>query len=219
MCRRLSDTAFSTIARTSRFTADTATLPESRKTSATMAPVLSPRRSSSEADVRPRMWRSDRLLSRKLLRQSLNAYQVTPDRTFVPGLSRFNFTPWNFYQRPDKQYTAGGFANFDFFEAAQAYAEVMAMKDRSLAGRSVGRLHQHRDDQLRQSAAVRSAAVADLQDRQFRRRDSDPRRPRQLVMVHRLAGTIRRSGNGQRHFRAWFRSPGAMSKAVQYRTT
>jgi len=60
-----------------------------------------------------------------------NVYQVTPDRTFVPGLSRFNYAPWHFIQRPDKRYTAGGFANFDFSKALQAYAELMAMKDRS----------------------------------------------------------------------------------------
>ena len=61
-----------------------------------------------------------------------NTYQVTPDRTFVPGITRFNFTQWNLIQRPDKRYTAGGFADFDFSKAVQAYAEVMAMKDRSL---------------------------------------------------------------------------------------
>ena len=60
-----------------------------------------------------------------------NVYQVTPDRTFVPGMSRFNYAPWHFIQRPDKRYTAGGFANFDFSKALQAYAEVMAMKDRT----------------------------------------------------------------------------------------
>jgi iron complex outermembrane receptor protein len=61
----------------------------------------------------------------------LNVYQVTPDRQFVPGLSRFNYAPWHFVQRPDKRYTAGGFASFDLSNALQAYAEVMAMKDRT----------------------------------------------------------------------------------------
>ena len=61
-----------------------------------------------------------------------NVYQVTADRTFVPGMSRFNYAPWHFIQRPDKRYTAGGFANFDFSTALQAYAEVMAMRDRTL---------------------------------------------------------------------------------------
>ena len=62
-----------------------------------------------------------------------NTYQATVDRTFVPGVSRFNITPWNFYQRPDKRFTAGGFIDFHFSSAVQAYAEVMAMSDRSLA--------------------------------------------------------------------------------------
>ncbi|QNP45760.1 TonB-dependent receptor plug domain-containing protein [Sphingomonas sediminicola] len=60
-----------------------------------------------------------------------NAYQVTSDRTFVTGLSRFNYAPWHFIQWPDKRYTAGGFANFDVSEALRAYAEIMAMKDRA----------------------------------------------------------------------------------------
>ncbi len=59
-------------------------------------------------------------------------YQVTADRTFMPGMTRFNSSPWNLIQRPDRRYTAGGFANFDLSKAVQAYAEVMAMKDRSL---------------------------------------------------------------------------------------
>jgi iron complex outermembrane receptor protein len=61
-----------------------------------------------------------------------NVYQVTADRTFMPGMTRFNSSPWNLIQRPDRRYTAGGFANFDLARAVQAYAEVMAMKDRSL---------------------------------------------------------------------------------------
>ena len=60
-----------------------------------------------------------------------NIYQVTPDRTFVPGVTRFNSSAWNLIQRPDKRFTAGGFANFDLSSALQPYAEVMAMKDRS----------------------------------------------------------------------------------------
>jgi outer membrane receptor protein involved in Fe transport len=60
-----------------------------------------------------------------------NVYQVTPDRTFVPGLTRFNYAPWHYIQRPDRRYMGGGFANVDFSKALQAYAEVMAMKDRT----------------------------------------------------------------------------------------
>ena len=66
-----------------------------------------------------------------------------------------------------------------------------------MADRSVGRLHEHRDDQLRQSAAVRSAAIADLQDRQFRRRDPDLGRQWQSGAGCRLADAIRRSGDGR----------------------
>ena len=61
-----------------------------------------------------------------------NVYQVTDDRSFVPGLARFNTSPWNLTQLPDKRLTAGGFASFEMSNALQAYAEVMAMKDRSL---------------------------------------------------------------------------------------
>lgn len=60
-----------------------------------------------------------------------NVYQITSERTFVPGISRFNASAWNLYQRPDRRYTAGGFANLDFSKSVQAYGEVMAMKDRT----------------------------------------------------------------------------------------
>lgn len=60
-----------------------------------------------------------------------NVYQVTPERTFVPGLSRFNYAPWHYIQRPDERYSFGGFANLDFSKALQAYVELMAMKDRT----------------------------------------------------------------------------------------
>ena len=60
-----------------------------------------------------------------------NSYQVTPDRTFVPGLNRFNYARWNLYQRPDKRFTAGGIASFDPSSSLQLYAEAMAMKDRT----------------------------------------------------------------------------------------
>ena len=60
-----------------------------------------------------------------------NVYLVTPDRMFVPGLSRFNYAPWHYIQRPDTRYSVGGFADFDFSSALQAHVEVMAMKDRT----------------------------------------------------------------------------------------
>jgi iron complex outermembrane receptor protein len=58
---------------------------------------------------------------------------IGPDRTFVPGVSLFNFAPFNFFQRPDRRYTAGGFADLEFSPAIHPYAEVMYMDDRSLA--------------------------------------------------------------------------------------
>ena len=61
-----------------------------------------------------------------------NSYLITADRTFVPGMTRFNFSPWNYFQRPDKRYTGGGFATFDLSNSVQAYAELMAMKDRTV---------------------------------------------------------------------------------------
>jgi outer membrane receptor protein involved in Fe transport len=62
-----------------------------------------------------------------------NAYQLGPDQTFVLGQNVYNFGPWNFYQRPDKRYTAGGFANVELSRAIKPYVEVMYMNDRSLA--------------------------------------------------------------------------------------
>ncbi|HEY4071037.1 MAG TPA: TonB-dependent receptor, partial [Sphingomicrobium sp.] len=62
-----------------------------------------------------------------------NAYQLTADQTFVPGFNLYNFGPWNFWQRPDKRYTAGGFANVELSSAIKPYVEVMYMNDRSVA--------------------------------------------------------------------------------------
>ena len=63
-----------------------------------------------------------------------DVFQLGPDRTFVSGsIDFFNFAPWNFYQRSDDRYTAGGFADLELGSAVQPYVEVMWMKDRSLA--------------------------------------------------------------------------------------
>src|SRR5690348_7183562 len=62
-----------------------------------------------------------------------NVYQVTQDRTFVPGDVPYNFGPWNFYQRPDTRYTAGGFFDADISNAVSPYVEAIYMKDRSVA--------------------------------------------------------------------------------------
>ena len=51
----------------------------------------------------------------------------------MPGRGFYNFGPWNFYQRPDKRYTGGGFANVELSKAIKPYVEVMYMNDRSVA--------------------------------------------------------------------------------------
>jgi outer membrane receptor protein involved in Fe transport len=56
-----------------------------------------------------------------------------PDRTFVPGFNIFNFAPWNYYQRPDRRWTAGGFADAEISSALRPYVEVMYLDDRSLS--------------------------------------------------------------------------------------
>jgi len=62
-----------------------------------------------------------------------DAFHLGPDQTFLPGPSFFNFAPDNYYQRPGRRYTAGGFANLDFGDALKPYVEVMYMDDRSVA--------------------------------------------------------------------------------------
>jgi iron complex outermembrane receptor protein len=44
---------------------------------------------------------------------------------------RFNFAPYNFMQRPDQRYTAGGFLNYDWNEHAKGYMQIMFMDDRT----------------------------------------------------------------------------------------
>ena len=45
----------------------------------------------------------------------------------------FNYGPLNYYQRPDEQYTLGGFARYEVSEIAQVYTELMFMDDRSVS--------------------------------------------------------------------------------------
>ena len=63
---------------------------------------------------------------------NFNVFQIGPGRTFEPGISFYNFAPLNYYQRPDRRYTAGGFADFEMSKAAQLYLEAMYMDDRSV---------------------------------------------------------------------------------------
>ena len=59
--------------------------------------------------------------------------RIGPDQTFIPGRAVFNFAPSNYFQRPGRRYTAGGFANFDVSAALKPYVEVMFMDDRTVA--------------------------------------------------------------------------------------
>ncbi len=55
-------------------------------------------------------------------------------RTFVPGPSApFNFAPFNYFQRPGRRYTAGGFGDFELSDALKPYFEFMFMDDRTVA--------------------------------------------------------------------------------------
>ncbi len=41
----------------------------------------------------------------------------------------FNYNPYNFYQRPNKRYNFGAFANYDVAENTNAYTEIMFMQN------------------------------------------------------------------------------------------
>lgn len=60
-------------------------------------------------------------------------YQVGPNRTILPGRTRFNFAPTNYFQRPDERYTGGFFAEYEINDAIKPYMEFMFMDDRSVA--------------------------------------------------------------------------------------
>jgi outer membrane receptor protein involved in Fe transport len=62
-----------------------------------------------------------------------SSYNVGPGRTFPAGLTRYNFAPLNYYQRPDERYTAGFFAHYDINDAIKPYMEFMFMDDRTIA--------------------------------------------------------------------------------------
>ena len=64
---------------------------------------------------------------------NFQGFQIGPDRTFDPGFLPFNFSPWNFYQRADRRYIGGGFADLELSDALKPFVEVMYMDDRSLA--------------------------------------------------------------------------------------
>jgi iron complex outermembrane recepter protein len=65
---------------------------------------------------------------------NFGAFHLGEGRTFVPGRSAFfNFAPFNYFQRPGRRYTAGGFGDFEINDALKPYFEVMYMDDRTVA--------------------------------------------------------------------------------------
>ena len=60
-------------------------------------------------------------------------YKVEGDR-FVPRRGTlFNYGPSNYFQRPDRRWTAGLFAHYDLHDRVEAYTEFMFMDNRSVA--------------------------------------------------------------------------------------
>jgi iron complex outermembrane recepter protein len=49
------------------------------------------------------------------------------------GPTRYNFAPLNYFQRPDRRYTAGAFVDYEVSPAIQPYMEFMFMDDRTVA--------------------------------------------------------------------------------------
>lgn len=49
------------------------------------------------------------------------------------ALTRYNFAPLNYFQRPDQRYTAGLFADFEVNSALKPYLEFMFMDDHTVA--------------------------------------------------------------------------------------
>lgn len=60
-------------------------------------------------------------------------FTIGTGRTLTPGLSRYNFAPTNYYQRPDERYTAGVFVDYEINEHFKPYMEFMFMDDRTVA--------------------------------------------------------------------------------------
>lgn len=60
-------------------------------------------------------------------------FQVGPNRTLLPGRTRYNFAPTNYFQRPDERYTAGVFVDYELSDAIKPYMEFMFMDNRTVA--------------------------------------------------------------------------------------
>ena len=59
--------------------------------------------------------------------------QIGSGREFVEGVTPFNFAPFNYFQRPDRRHTAGGFADFEISRGLEPFLEFMFMDDRTIA--------------------------------------------------------------------------------------
>jgi outer membrane receptor protein involved in Fe transport len=60
-----------------------------------------------------------------------NSYQVGPGSTLGPFSKYYNYAPSNYFQRNDKRYQAGFFANYDVSDGFKPYAQFMFMDDES----------------------------------------------------------------------------------------
>ena len=63
-------------------------------------------------------------------------FTIGPGGTFIPysgSKNAYNFSPANYFQRPDERWTAGEFLHLDLTEHLQIYNEFMFMHDTSIA--------------------------------------------------------------------------------------
>jgi outer membrane receptor protein involved in Fe transport len=61
------------------------------------------------------------------------SYTLNANGDLVAGTSLYNANPLNYYQRPDKRYTAGFLASYEVSDAFKPYTEFMFMEDRTVA--------------------------------------------------------------------------------------
>ncbi|HVF83775.1 MAG TPA: TonB-dependent receptor [Sphingomicrobium sp.] len=62
-----------------------------------------------------------------------DAFTFGPDRSVTPGSPLYNFNPTNYFQRPDKRFIGGAFAEYEINNQIKPYLEFMFMDDRTLA--------------------------------------------------------------------------------------
>ena len=60
-------------------------------------------------------------------------FSLGPGDTIIPAPTFFNFAPTNYFQRPGRRITAGGFADIELSAAVNPYLEAMFMDDHSVA--------------------------------------------------------------------------------------